>query len=236
MAVLRRLLERCGFVKLGRYGLALTADDRIVSMRPAVPGHDGGRIVGWRDDDLAMTAAGPESTRATPVRPEPVIPRSSRPAQAAAPATSAAAMPVAVAPEAALDEDDWEWTIALARARVAAEEAQVPARGESAASDRKTWQMPTVAPTTVIPVPPLPSIRDVAITGRLEPVVRTPASRFAKGTASIGPDTEQTEAAVPDDTQQSLAIGDQTVPGIGMPLAARAVALPSTKRRPVRDR
>jgi hypothetical protein len=94
----------------------------------------------------------------------------------------------------------------------------------------------------VIPVPHLPSILDAGRAARFEPVVRTtvtavapappaPPNRLAKGTAPIDADTEQIPTVMSDDTEQSFAIGDRTKPGIGMPLAARAVALPSTERR-----
>jgi hypothetical protein len=301
MAVFQHLLERWGFVKLGRYGLVLTPDDRVLSTRAvALDDGSGGRIVGWRDDDLAMAElapwpeGGPAHARAQvhvqfparpaaipPVRvallPTPAIPPPSGPAPVAGPAASGAGMPVAVAPEAGVDEDDWEWTIALARARAEAEEPPAPevqpppvqaAKAEAppmnappmnappadpAPRGRKTRQLPAaqefepaagtapaarLAPATVIPVPTLPSIFDAGRAARFEPVVRTGAqsmppaspSWFAKGTAAIGADTEEI-AAMTDDTEQSLAIGDRTTPGIGMPLAARAVALPSTKRR-----
>ena len=99
-----------------------------------------------------------------------------------------------------------------------------------------------VAPATVIPVPLLPSILDVGRSTWLEPVVRTtvaapPASppRLAKGTAPIDADTEQIPA-MSEDTVQSFPVGDHTTPGVGMPLAARAVALPSIKRRDERRR
>ncbi len=82
------------------------------------------------------------------------------------------------------------------------------------------------APVTVIPVPPLPTIHGQA--ARFEPVVRTTASpaapsRFPKGTA-------------PHDPESNLTVGDQTTPGIAMPLPARAVALPSTKGRGTKGR
>jgi hypothetical protein len=319
MPVFRRLLERWGFVKLGRYGLVRTPDDRIVSTRPvALDDGAGGRIVGWRDNDLAMAELAPwqpehghvhapaqphvqfaarppviAPARVVPPLPpaRPAIPQPSGPAQVRGPALPGAVLPAAVAPETAVDEDDWEWTIALARARAAAEELPTPpeeVQTEVAAPAmeatkvgpaprlRKTRQMPAasapstpaavsssvpaaapsmpVAPpstpaiatastarlarSTVIPVPLLPSIFDAGRAARFEPVVRTtvqtvpPAApnRFAKGTAPIASDTEQTAVVMTDDTDQSFAIGDRTTPGIGMPLAARAVALPSIKR------
>ena len=42
-----RLLARLGFVRIGRFGLVLTPDDRILSTRPAVLDDGlGGKIVG----------------------------------------------------------------------------------------------------------------------------------------------------------------------------------------------
>ena len=107
------------------------------------------------------------------------------------------------------------------------------------------------APITVIPVPALPTVRGTANATRLAPVVRkSPAQqaesarRFAKGTGPFGP-AATTTAAMSDDTTQSLgigdhtrlgvapasAVGDQTQVGIALPPAARAVELPSVKRR-----
>lgn len=172
-------------------------------------------------------------------------------------------MPVEVEPESSVDEDDWEWTIALARARAAAEDevpqaapqALVPAQAQPARMTQVTPPPaqpieappqkpalpllsapdPRIAPATVIPVPPLPSIRDQAGASRLEPVVRThpgqlaSPGRFPKGTSPIS-DTEQTPASLPDDTELTFAVGDRTKPGVAMPPAARTVALPSIKR------
>ncbi|MBC7973836.1 MAG: hypothetical protein H7138_02540, partial [Myxococcales bacterium] len=54
MGAIQHLLQRLGFVKLGRFGLELTPDGRILSTRPAVlTDGAGGRIVGWEDQDLA---------------------------------------------------------------------------------------------------------------------------------------------------------------------------------------
>jgi hypothetical protein len=315
MAVLQDLLRRLGFVKLGRYGLTVTADDRIVSTRPAVLDDGAGqRVVGWRDDDLAMAelapwhpalegaqhaarraqfsatqpprlpgVAAPRVAAVLPVA-RPMISQPSSPAQIAAPVAPADGMPVAaVAPEAVVDEDDWEWSIALARARVAADETTAPlvplppvmappmaapslfAQSTPASPlppRAKTPSAPpppvlpapampappmyaqpaplgssTPPPATVIPVPRLPSIRDAERAGRFEPVVRTtigpapapPPGRLAKGTAPIGSDTEETPAVLPDDTERTFSVGDRTTPGLAMPLAARAVALPSIK-------
>ena len=54
MGAIHNLLERLGYVKLGRYGLLLTPDGRILSQRPSVLDDGGGnKIVGWQESDLA---------------------------------------------------------------------------------------------------------------------------------------------------------------------------------------
>lgn len=200
--------------------------------------------------------------------------------------------PVAVAP--VVEEDDWEWTIALARARAAEEttapvprvHAQtsktrpmpvvavkdpatsgawpatvpigaidydsrpiaapratpMPARPKTVppiappraktspppitrrAQARTEPVLPQITPSTIIPVPKLPSVQG---TQRLEPVVGSPR-RFPKGTAQVGHTASFT--AMTEDTIPNLAIGDRTQVGVTMPPAARAVQLPSTKR------
>jgi len=48
------LLQRMGFVKLDDFGLVLTPDGRILSVRPTVLDDGlGGKIVGWQEGDLA---------------------------------------------------------------------------------------------------------------------------------------------------------------------------------------
>jgi hypothetical protein len=145
MAAIQQLLRRWGFVKLGRYGLVLTPEGRILSMRPAIlDDGSGGRIVGWESGDLAMTELSPWEP-ARPASPRAVASRGAMPRPAAPPApapqpcqaatqnrsevaqapmvVARPEMAVAVAPEPTVDEDDWEWTIAIARARaIAAEE------------------------------------------------------------------------------------------------------------------
>lgn len=140
MPVFQHLLQRWGFVKLRRYGLELTPDGRILSNRRVVlDDGTGGRIVGWRDADVAISQlsawsdsetpraavaapvavprpaappARPVMTRPSAILPEPLI-------------ASANVMQVDVAAEPTVDEDDWAWTIALARARTATEDAEV---------------------------------------------------------------------------------------------------------------
>lgn len=146
MPAIDALMKRFGFVKLSRYGLVLTPEGRIMSLRPAILDDGlGGRIVGWRDNDLAAAElekwepARPAPRRAVATPPAipavrvtaqvPVVaaPAVARPAAVAAP-TSIVAPPPAVAE----DEDEWEWTIALARARAAAEDAEQAAAAAAA--------------------------------------------------------------------------------------------------------
>jgi hypothetical protein len=99
-------------------------------------------------------------------------------------------------------------------------------------------------PITVIPVPTLPTV--TGATGRIEPVRTSVAAdpsaarRLGKGTAPIAePTSGATDlpaelaamAEMSDDTSVDLSVGDRTTPGIAMPIAARAVQLPSVKRR-----
>lgn len=56
MGAIERFLAKWGYAKLDRYGLVLTPDDRILATRPAVLDDGiGGRIVGWRAQDLAAS-------------------------------------------------------------------------------------------------------------------------------------------------------------------------------------
>lgn len=66
MAAIDNLMKKLGFVKISQYGLVLTPEGRLLSMRPAVLDDGfGGRIVGWQDGDLAAA----ELDRWEPVRP-----------------------------------------------------------------------------------------------------------------------------------------------------------------------
>jgi hypothetical protein len=354
MPAIQQLLQRWGFVQLRRYGLELTSEGRILSTRPAVlDDGTGGRIVGWQDGDVsiwklshrssAAGVGGEVATRVTappapppgppPAAVTPAIPTSSEASAGAPPSRpSARVIPAEVAGEPVVDEDDWEWTIALARARVAVEETEVarpppvawrpepraprpperPTLRSSATADLAAsgdWRstdtaegyayedyritsrpLPSVVhavaiartttPSTVIPVPALPTV-DATRRARFEPVVRTPPSstmvnRFAKGTGpvdppappgtrpvamivedtvpsfpvgehttpGVAPATRRTTAAPARDADDAMtdepvappppSSGDLTRPGIALPQAARAVALPSIVRRTAR--
>ncbi len=154
MGAIHDLMKRLGFVRLDRYGLILTADDRVLTTRQVIDDGMGNRIVGWRDDDFpAMQLQGFDLPRVAapvsfPQRPlAPPVPAARPPmpvpppvAMRALPGVSPAKSPVipvappviapapaSVAPEPVVEEDEWEWEIAMARARAAAAEAEQPA-------------------------------------------------------------------------------------------------------------
>jgi hypothetical protein len=184
MPAIDSMLKRFGFVRLSRYGLVLTPEGRIMSLRPEIlDDGTGSKIVGWQDRDLAAV----ELARWEPARPAPQRAVATRVAVAAAPAPVVRIPPLVAAPTPApvpvnlpevvrmpvisvapvapppeLDEDDWEWTIAIARARAVAEEVQaatIPAPMPSRPSSPRRTRQDTV--------PPPPSER--AITTRTAP-------------------------------------------------------------------
>ena len=146
MPALANLMKRFGVVQLSRYGLVLTPEGRIMSLRPAVLDDGlGGRIVGWPDGDLAAM----ELQKWEPARPAPKPAVATRlaitPPPIPLPKQAPMAVPapvVAQAPQ--VDEDEWEWEIALARARVAAEESEL-----AAASVRPRARLETIPPPVV---------------------------------------------------------------------------------------
>ena len=156
MPSLEKLMKRLGFVRLANYGLVLTPEGRIMSLRPAVLDDGvGGRIVGWRDQDLAAM----ELQKWEPARPAPQMAVATRPAVAPPPTPparpAAIVSPVAPLVEAAgdSDEDAWEWEIALARARAAAEESE-----QAAASARAPRARPELIPPAPAPVEEAPKL------------------------------------------------------------------------------
>src|SRR6185436_6644419 len=105
----------------------------------------------------------------------------------------------------------------------------------------------TATPSTVIPVPALPTV-DATRRSRLEPVVRTAASqvlvsRFAKGTGPVDPPTlsstrpaavsrTRPAAMIVEDTHPNLSanlsVGDHTTPGVA-PATRRTTAAPASE-------
>jgi len=162
MPALESLLRRWGFVKLRTYGLVLTPEGRIVSTRPTLL-DDGssGRVVGWKDNDLAAMDLGTWDASVRPMQVAPPIPKPVRlptPVPLASP-------PVPLASPIEEPEDDWEWEIALARARVVAEETEAAVMAAVVPERRRRADtVPPPAPMLAAPVTnntePLPSIDD----------------------------------------------------------------------------
>jgi hypothetical protein len=161
-----RLLARLGLVRIGRYGLVLTPDDRILSTRPAVLDDGvGGKIVGWDEGDLAamelehwhpMGTMGakpvmPAKIVALPPMPPP-IPRTAK-VTASVPITFTAPVPVQVAPAEPTEDDEWEWEIAVAKARAAAD--PIPAdnwpKTQELREEVKRWEPQPVPRHLILP-------------------------------------------------------------------------------------
>jgi hypothetical protein len=235
MGVFDRVIRRRGYVKLAEYGLALSPDDRVVSL------HDGA-IVGRRAHDVELPPV-----HIVVARPPP------RPLPRAAP-QAPPPMPRAATPE-PIEDDDWDWQIAIARARAAAEEIEravmpppVPrprARtntkplavvAEPSRTDRMeaiTWEVHVEAtppppqkvvrssratsPVTVIPVPRLPRA-STAVPVRPTAYVHPPR-RFPRGTEPVRDETTRVAAVPPanDDTRPDVT----PLARQGLPRAAR---------------
>jgi hypothetical protein len=82
------LFRRLGFVKLDRYGLILTPDDRVMSTRPVLDDGLGGKIVGWQEGDLAAMELERWSPGHAPAKPVAAPKLPPRPPIAAAPSAS----------------------------------------------------------------------------------------------------------------------------------------------------
>lgn len=207
MGAIHNLLRRLGFVKLDHYGLRLTPDDRVYSSRPVLDDGFGGRVVGWRDDDFAAMQLAPYGAPKAAIAPPLPVP----PTRVVIPPR-----PVTVAPEPVVEDDDWEWKIALARARAAEDIEQSLDTLEDAPRPPRPTGAVTKPMATVIPVPTLPMSVPAA---RFSPVVRTSQNvvprRFARGTQKTGEQTVRTTAAQP------VANDDVTRPAIVLPESGR---------------
>jgi hypothetical protein len=137
MGAFEHVLKRWGFVRLGRYGLVLTPEERVMTQRPILDDGLGGKIVGWRDRDLAAMELehwAPAGARpaAPPAPPKPAAvvalppPAPVKVAIAPAPAPALVVIAAPVAEAAETEDDEWEWEIALARARAEAEPIPAP--------------------------------------------------------------------------------------------------------------
>jgi hypothetical protein len=214
MPAITHLMKRLGFVKLDRYGLVLTPEGRIMSLRPTVLDDGlGGKVVGWQEGDLAAMELDPWE----PFRPASQRAVASRvaitmlPARVPAPfpAPLPAPVPVAVAPEPVVEEDEWEWEIAIARARVAADEVQTTV---AALTPRRTKPTPP-------PLPPAPRTLPM-------PVVTITAEPMTSGT---WPKTEPLGTIDYEDYTSPLAEVVRVPPRIVEPTTPSARAAPVAK-------
>lgn len=236
MPALEKLLRRWGFVKLRSYGLVLTPEGRIVSTRPTLlDDGSGGRVVGWKDNDLAAMELGTMDVRplqvAPPLPPRLALPSSpppivlappkpavpvAKPPQPVAEVVVAAPPPIVRAPSVVeadpdddeMPEDDWEWVIAIARARAAADavEDEVRAVAPIAAEPERRRRGDTVPPPAVV-APPAASPAVVA-----QPVVRISSAAPAAPVTPI--------AAAPARTQRYQAVAPKPVGNTTEPLPA----------------
>jgi hypothetical protein len=118
MPAIDTLMKKLGFVKISSFGLVLTPEGRLLSMRPAVLDDGfGGKIVGWQDGDLAaaeleqwqprgaVRPASPAAVASRVAAPRPPIPTQPLPVvRAPAPPVPARVAPVAAAPVAIVRE------------------------------------------------------------------------------------------------------------------------------------
>ncbi len=192
MAAIENLMKRWGFVRLSKYGLILTPEGRIMSLRPEVLDDGmGGKIVGWRDRDLAAAelarfempaavraVASPVATSANAIRVSPPVAASTISPLIPAPRAVAVAVPlasptsvarplpskfppappitrpfVAVAPIAEPEEDEWEWEIALARARTVEDVIARPSRRMRADTVPPAASQPKFIEAKTLPMP-----------------------------------------------------------------------------------
>ena len=199
MPPIDNLMKRWGFVKLSSYGLVLTPEGRIISLRPAVL-DDGmsGRIVGWQDDDLAAIElskwepARPAQPRAVATRvaatPPPFLhrpaPAHMEPIPVVVPAPVAPIVVHArVAHASEVDEDEWEWVIAIARARATADEVEVSRASAVAQQPRRTRQDTVPPPPRFIDArtEPMPPPKFVPAKTQPMAMVATPRDPMASG-------------------------------------------------------
>ena len=228
------VLERLGFVKLRNFGLFLTPEGRILSIRPAIlDDGTGGRIVGWKDDDLAELQlarwAGPAARPAAEAAVAPRVAVAMVPTPVPTAIASAVPTPAAVADAAVVEEDDWEWTIAIARARTAAEdtESYLTATAVPAPALPRRMRADTVPPPVTTTVPPPPRPRPVTQQSKTVIPVPTIPSLSAVG-AKLSPVTRQT-GPVPTIRQMPTPLPPQQPRRFAkgtMPMTPTTVSLP----------
>ena len=184
MGAIDKLARKLGFVRIAKYGLVHTPDDRLLSMRPTVLDDGvGGKIVGWLESDLAameldrwgaVKLAPPKKIEMPKMAPppKPEIPKAALVVAPAAPVpvveapkpaplpgvAAYVAPPPLVAPEPPVEEDEWEWEIAVARARAEAAEpapAPLPKREPAPTRAPRVTSQPFAAAKKAEPLPKL---------------------------------------------------------------------------------
>lgn len=218
MPGMERLLARFGYVKLNRYGLVLTPEGRILSMRHAVLDDGfGGRIVGWMDTDLVAAQLNQWEAKKAQIMTQAAL-APTVPVMAARPMPA----PIPVAPAAEAPEDDWEWTIAIARARAEAEtpiaRSSVPSLAKAPARPVPqviTGSVPSLAqqqaPMSTMrqaAPPPVPARRPNPTVPPPLPPVEKPIAPIAKIVAKpVAPKTERYDAVRPENIPATASVG-----------------------------
>lgn len=233
------LMKRFGFVRLDRYGLVLTPEGRIMSLRPAIlDDGTGSPIVGWSEDDLAEIELAkwpppPAPAKAVASRvaismddsgPRFVVPA---PSPVVEIMTIPVPPPAPVASEPLVEEDEWEWEIALARARTAAEESEIAARPAPA-------PVPQPLPMVATKIEPIESWPKTEPVGNIDYEDYTSATRdvirVARGTEPPKPATPTKIIRVPTPppvVKQPLA------PVVAKPTIATSRKVPTIPMRPL---
>jgi len=221
MGAIDKLAAKLGFVKLQKYGLVHTGDDRIMSTRPTVLDDGlGGKIVGWLESDLAamelerwgVTKLAPAKKIELP-KPAAVVAIAPKPLPGVAafvPPPAPAPVPVAVvpvaapqvAPEPPVEEDEWEWEIAVARAR--AEAKQLAAE-------------PAPAP---IPAPRVPKVTSQPVAATAKAVV-----------SALTPETKPAAPAPKFVSTPGTVIPVPALPQVADPRMVRPAVVPATAPR-----
>lgn len=266
MGAIDKLAKKLGFVRLDRYGLVHTPDDRILSTRPTVLDDGvGGKIVGWLDSDLAAAelerwGAPKEAPRKKIEFPKAaqVIAPMAAPVPAPAPAPAPGPKPVAAAPK-PLPGVAPMVVAAPAPAPVPVQVAPEPPVEE----DEWEWEIAVAraraeAAPAAAPLPKPEPVRTPKVTQ--QPLPRLFATTTAPGTTVIP--VPALPVATDPSKVRPVAVGtspkrfpkatgrhedtivtkaappanDDTQPSISLPRAASTVGLPSAKRVAAKQR
>lgn len=233
MGAIDDFMKRRGWVKLDRYGLVLTPDDRVLSTRPAVLDDGlGGKIVGWAEGDLAAMELEKWAPAGMPAAAKTVaVTRSPQPI--AAPVRPSARGLPGVAPAPEMPAPPVNASIAFAPTEMARPAAPPPA------PVRATAPMATVAapaPKFVAPAhAPAPEVAEAAGEGEDEweweiAMARARAASEEIGTAAaaMGFTKPKAPAPQPKKTLQMPPVSAAASPAPKAPLAPQAPQGPRT--------